>query len=110
MAYGKIICNVNDYCTIICRGYESCFNLSLVCTGTCHVECNEDTNCPIEWSQNPTSNPTLNPTLIPSINPSFNPTISTLTVTTPVLNINITINDNGLTVEQVINTVNISVR
>eukprot|EP01084_Bolivina_argentea_P215047 365059_1 len=86
--------------SISCSSYECLiFNLST----------NYPTINPTQYPVHPTLEPIMS-TINPSFSPSFNPMISTLTVTTPVLNINITINDNGLTVEQVINTVNISVR
>eukprot|EP01084_Bolivina_argentea_P144447 253419_1 len=53
--YGTVVtCNENDYCVILCNAEKACLNMQLNCNGTCVVECNENTDCPIGWTSNPT--------------------------------------------------------
>eukprot|EP01083_Nonionella_stella_P268687 908569_1 len=61
----QITCGVSRTCYIMCNGEESCVNMNLVCDGTCHVFCSENSGCPIGWNQ--TDYPALYPTLRPSM-------------------------------------------
>eukprot|EP01084_Bolivina_argentea_P142804 250841_1 len=74
-----VTCNKNDYCSILCYGFEACLNLKLYCYGTCVIECNEDTSCPIEFTADPSQSPTLSeaPTDFPTYNPTMAYTGST---------------------------------
>eukprot|EP01083_Nonionella_stella_P268064 905922_1 len=49
-----VICNENDHCHISCNAYEACLKLTLVCNGTCSVDCDEGTSCPLGWTSLPT--------------------------------------------------------
>eukprot|EP01084_Bolivina_argentea_P319773 554670_1 len=70
-----IRCNTGDNCYILCKGLDSCKEMELICDGTCFLECNLDTQCPVSWSGTPTTNPTSNPTQLPTFYPTKYPTI-----------------------------------
>eukprot|EP01084_Bolivina_argentea_P290948 499941_1 len=70
-----ITCNSGDYCNILCKADDSCYEMTLICDGTCFVECDQDTQCPNGWTATPTTAPTI-PTALPSFLPTINPTIN----------------------------------
>eukprot|EP01083_Nonionella_stella_P129804 393877_1 len=75
-----IYCNQTDWCHIRCIGYTSCAGTTLVCDGTCTVDCDSSSQCPQQWTSSPTmprstTEPTVYPTVYPSVPPSRNPTI-----------------------------------
>eukprot|EP01083_Nonionella_stella_P191748 709484_1 len=81
----SVICNENDYCTILCSGYQSCTAVYLTCNGTCAVECSKNAFCPEGYTVSPSSKPTLTPTLptmAPTLRPSKVPTTAAPTTDT----------------------------
>eukprot|EP01083_Nonionella_stella_P148153 468548_1 len=73
-----IHCEATDRCNIECRGFDSCKDTTLLCSGLCNLYCDYKSECPIGWTSSPTSSPTANPTTSPTastIAPSDNPTI-----------------------------------
>eukprot|EP01083_Nonionella_stella_P071467 191970_1 len=77
-ANATIHCGGTDQCNVECRGYNSCKDTTLFCSGSCNLYCDIRSKCPIGWSSSPTSSPTANPTTLPTTNtiaPSDNPTM-----------------------------------
>eukprot|EP01083_Nonionella_stella_P139304 424674_1 len=61
------MCSESDHCNIYCLGYQSCSNLHLFCDGTCNVDCDDNSGCPVYLNTTTSSAPTVNPvTSMPS--------------------------------------------
>eukprot|EP01083_Nonionella_stella_P289770 986074_1 len=78
-------CSSSDHCSFFCYGFMACYNLKIVCDGTCTIHC--DAHCPKNGTLNPSPAPTSTPTSAttiptsapsqptfpPSLDPSSNP-------------------------------------
>eukprot|EP01083_Nonionella_stella_P060683 158347_1 len=78
-------CSSSDHCSFFCYGFMACYNLKIVCDGTCTIHC--DAHCPKNGTLNPSPAPTSTPTsattiptsapsqptVPPSLDPSSNP-------------------------------------
>eukprot|EP01083_Nonionella_stella_P071033 190498_1 len=66
-----IYCNETDSCNIQCGGWLSCAGTTLFCFGVCRIDCNINSECPIQWTPTPTIHPTIHPTNAPTIIPTI---------------------------------------